>query len=81
MQRYRITTPLVAVRLRASPESEKSGDLVSLPEDAMVEVGGRSPVGLGMLEVSWQSEKYAVFALDLESRATPDLPDNEPLLR
>lgn len=54
---------------------------MSLPEDAMVEVGGRSPVGVGMLEVRWQSEKYAVFELDLESRATPELPDNEPLLR
>jgi hypothetical protein len=44
--------------------------LASLPEDAMVEVGGRSPVGQGMLEVSWQSERYAVFELDLEERGT-----------
>jgi len=42
--------------------------LVSLPEDAMVEVGGRSPVGKGMLEIRWQSERYAVFELDLEER-------------
>ena len=42
--------------------------LVSLPEDAMVEVGGRSPVGEGMLEIRWQSERYAVFELDLEER-------------
>jgi hypothetical protein len=45
MQRYRITIPLVAIRLCTSSDSEKPGMLVSLPEDAMVEVGGRSPVG------------------------------------
>ena len=52
--------------------------LVSLPEDAMVEVGGRSSVAKGMLEVSWQSERYAVFELDLEERATREVP-NEPI--
>jgi hypothetical protein len=51
--------------------------LVSLPEDAMVEVGGRSPVGQGMLDVSWQSERYAVFELDLESRAIPELQEQD----
>jgi hypothetical protein len=70
MARYRLTTPLIAIRLLASRDSEKPGMLVSLPEDAMVEVGGRSPVGRGMLEISWQSERYAVFELDLEERAT-----------
>lgn len=69
MMRYRLTEPLIAIRLHASRESEKSM-LVSLPEDARVEVGGRSPVGRGMLEISWQSERYAVFELDLEERAT-----------
>jgi|HubBroStandDraft_6_1064221.scaffolds.fasta_scaffold2665873_1 hypothetical protein len=70
MQRYRLTTPLVAVRLLSSMDGEKPGFLVSLPEDAMVEVGGRSPVGQGMLEIRWRSEQYAVFELDLEERAT-----------
>lgn len=51
-------------------DGEKPGLLVSLPEDAMVEVGGRSPVGQGMLEIRWRSEQYAVFELDLEERAT-----------
>jgi len=72
MKRYRITTPLVAVQLYRSGESGKRGMLVSLPEDATLEVGGRSSVGQGMLEVTWQSERYAVFELDLESRATPE---------
>jgi hypothetical protein len=73
MKRYRITTPLVAVRLYLRGDNTKPGMLVSLPEDAMVEVEGRSSVGQGMLEVVWQSERYAVFELDLESRATPEL--------
>ena len=68
MQRYRLTIPLVAIRLSSSGDNEKPGMLVSLPEDAMLEVGGRSPVGRGMLEISWQSERYAVFELDLEER-------------
>jgi len=49
--------------------------LVSLPEDAMVEVGGRSQVGKGMLEVRWQSERYAVFEMDLEQRGTLEFQD------
>ena len=73
MARYRLTTPLIAIRLLASRDNEKPGMLVSLPEDAMVEVGGRSPVGRGMLEISWQSERYAVFELDFEERATLEL--------
>ena len=73
MQQYRITIPLVAIRLYSFPDNEKPGMLVSLPEDAMVEVGGRSPVGRGMLEVTWQSERYAVFELDLAERGTLEL--------
>ena len=49
--------------------------LVSLPEDAMVEVGGWSQVGQGMLEIRWQSERYAVFELDLAERGTLELQD------
>jgi hypothetical protein len=73
MKRYRLTTPLIAIRLHASRDSEKPGMLVSLPEDAMLEVGGRSPVGRGMLEISWQSERYAVFESDLEDRSILEL--------
>jgi hypothetical protein len=75
MQRYRITSPLVAVRLFPSRDSEKPGMLVSLPEDAMVEVGGKSTVGQGMLEIRWQSDVYAVFELDLEMRGSLELQD------
>ena len=69
MPRYRITTPLVAIRLFPCRNSDKPGMLVSIPEDAMVEVGGRSSVAKGMLEIKWESEVYAVFEQDLEQRA------------
>ena len=75
MKRYRLTTPLIAIRLSASKDSEKPGMLVSLPEDAMVEVGGRYPVGRGMLEIRWQSKRYAVFESDLEERGILELQD------
>jgi hypothetical protein len=73
MKWYRLTTPLIAIRLHASKDSEKPGMLVSLPEDAMVEVGDRSPIGRGMLEIRWQSERYAVFESDLEERGSLEL--------
>jgi hypothetical protein len=72
MKWYRLTIPLIAIRLH-SKDSEKPGLLVSLPEDAMVEVGGCSPVGRGMLEIRWQSQRYAVFESDLEERSILEL--------
>jgi hypothetical protein len=58
MRRYRTITPLVAMQT------------VSLPRDVTVEVSGTSTVP-GMVEVLWQSESYAVFELDLKTRALP----------
>jgi hypothetical protein len=60
MRRYRTTTPLVAI--------QAPGVMVSLPRDVTVEVRGTSTVP-GMVEVLWQSESYAVFELDLKTRA------------
>jgi len=60
MRRYRTITPLVAI--------QTPGQMVSLPRDVTVEVSGRSPIP-GMVEVLWQNESYAVFELDLNTRA------------
>ena len=62
MRRYRTITPLVAM--------QTAGLMVSLPRDVTVEVSGTSTVP-GMVEVLWQSESYAVFELDLKTRALP----------
>jgi len=71
MQRYSITTPLVAIRL-CPFDTDKAGVMSSLPSDAIVEIQGPSDLGRGMVEVSWQRQRYAVFELDLATRATPE---------
>ena len=73
MQRYSITSPLVAVRLCPSTDSDKEGVMTSLPSDAIVEARGPSGLGTGMIEVTWQRQRYAVFELDLTTRAMPEL--------
>ncbi len=70
MQRYHITTPLVAVRLCRSNETKKAGVMTSLSADAVVEVRGPSDLGDGMIEVAWEHHRYAVFERDLVTRAT-----------
>ena len=70
MQRYTISTPLVAVRLFRSQETEKAGVMISLPADALVEIHGPSDLGTGMIEVAWEHQRYAVFERDLMTRAT-----------
>jgi hypothetical protein len=71
MLRYAITSPLVAIRLCPSNEREKAGEMTSLPSDVVVEAHGPSRLGRGMVEVTWQCQRYAVFELDLATRATP----------
>ena len=70
MQRYTISTPLVAIRLCSSSEADKAGVMSSLPCEAVVEIHGPSGLGTGMVEVSWERQRYAVFELDLATRAT-----------
>ena len=69
MQRYSITSPLVAIRLCPSSDVDKEGVMTSLPSDAVVEARGPSRLGTGMIEVTWQHQRYAVFELDLTTRA------------
>jgi hypothetical protein len=68
--RYTISTPLVAIRLCLSGDSDKAGVVTSLPTDVIVEVLGPSDLGRGMIEVAWERQRYAVFELDLQDRAT-----------
>ena len=72
MQQYCINTQLVAIRLCPSGESDKAGVMSSLPADAIVEIEGPSDVGRGMVEVSWQRQRYAMFERDLMARAVPE---------
>ena len=71
MQRYAISSPLVAIRLGPS-DTDKCGVMSSLPSEAIVETRGPSNLGKCMVEVSWQQQRYAVFEFDLATRATPE---------
>jgi len=71
MQRYSIFSPLVAVRLCPPNETRSPGALTFLPSDAVVEACGPSDVKTGMIEVSWEHQRFKVFLQDLETRAIP----------
>jgi hypothetical protein len=70
MQRYSINTPLAAIRLGASADSDKAGVMTSLPANTLVEIRGPSELGIGMVEVVWQHQQYAVFERDLKVRGS-----------
>ena len=70
MQRYSVTLPLIAVRLFRPHETERAGVMSSLPADAIVEMRGPSDLSEGMVEVSWEHQRYAVFQRDLATRAS-----------
>ena len=71
MTRYRITTPLVAIRLPARGDDNRPG-MISLPRGALVEAHGASSLGSSMVEITWHGEIYAVFERDLASKAAPE---------
>jgi hypothetical protein len=68
MQRYSITTPLPAIRLFQSDRTEKAGVMALLPAKAVVEMRGPSEHGIGMVEVTWHCQRFAVFERDLKVR-------------
>jgi hypothetical protein len=70
MQRYSITTPLPAIRLCESSDSDKAGVMTSLPTNAVVEIQGPSDLGDGMIEVVWEHQRFAVFERDLKVRGS-----------
>jgi hypothetical protein len=70
MQRYSINSPLVAIRLCPSGKSNKAGVVSSLPSQAIIETLGPSDLGTGMIEVSWQHQRFAVFERDLKVRGS-----------
>jgi hypothetical protein len=70
MQRYTINTPLVAIRLCPSNDSDKAGVITSLPAKAIVEIRGPSELGIGMVEVTWHCQRFTVFERDLKVRGS-----------
>jgi hypothetical protein len=70
MQRYRINMPLVAIRLSPTSDGEIAAVMSSLPSGAIVESGGASDLGTGMIEVAWEHQRFAVFERDLKVRGS-----------
>ena len=68
MRRYSITTPLPAIRLFQSATTEKAGVMTLIPAKAVVEIRGSCNLGTGMVEVTWQCHRFAVFERDLKTR-------------
>lgn len=70
MTRYRINTPLVAIRLSSTSDGETAGVMSSLPSGAIIESSGTSDLGTGMIEVTWEHQRFAVFERDLKVRGS-----------
>jgi hypothetical protein len=44
--------------------------MTTLPPKAVVEIQGPSELGIGMVEVAWDHQRYAVFERDLKVRGS-----------
>jgi hypothetical protein len=49
---------------------DKGGVVTSLPAKAVVEIHGPSELGIGMVEVAWKDQRFAVFERDLKVRGS-----------
>ena len=60
----------LAVRLFPLDRTEKAGVMALLPAKAVVEMLGSSELGIGMVEVAWKDQRFAVFERDLKVRGS-----------
>ena len=65
---FRIVTPLLALQLQRNT-GRPSGVITTLPQNVTVDISGTASFATGMIEVSWQGVRYAVFDLDFKARA------------
>jgi hypothetical protein len=66
--------PLSAVRL-SPPAANRT--VTRIPDRAMLETVGDSSLA-GMVEVTWQGERYAAFAIDLDERCVAAEDESDP---
>jgi hypothetical protein len=69
--RYRVRSPLQAVKLEEHPGSSlrnPTDTLVQIPPDAMLEVEGRVAHS-GLVNVLWNGAAFSVFYEDLQEKA------------
>jgi len=69
--RYKICTPLQAVKLEERPGStlrDPTGTLIQIPADAVLEVEG-AVADSGLINVLWAGGAFSVFYEDLQEKA------------
>lgn len=74
--RYKICSPLQAVKLEEHPGSslrDPTGTLVQIPTDAILELEG-GVAHSGLINVLWGGAAFSVFYEDLQERARPVTP-------
>ncbi len=69
---FRITSPLIALRLYSWQDRHSTSLICSLPEEALVEVEAASSIAEGMVEICWEGKRYAVFDQDLKAKSRVD---------
>ena len=67
---YLLLSTLAAVRLAGTPESSNAGHFVTLPAGLTLALDGASSIS-GLIDVTCEGTRYAVFQVDLEERAEP----------
>jgi hypothetical protein len=70
-ERYYVHTALFAIRLFPSSETEQVGMMSFIPAGAIVEVSGPWNLASGIVEVTYERQRYAVLELKLDTRASP----------
>jgi hypothetical protein len=69
--RYRVSTPLQAVKLEEHPGStlrDPTGTLVEIPSDEILEAEGDASRS-GLINVLWNGAAFSVYYQDLQERA------------
>ena len=69
--RYKVSTPLHAVKLEPHPGSslrDPTPVLVEIPTDSIIESEGQV-AGSGLINVIWNGDAFSVFYEDLQEKA------------
>jgi hypothetical protein len=69
-ENYLLLSPLAAVRLGGTLENAKAGHFVTIPAGLTVALDGASSIS-GLIDVTCEGTRYAIFQVDLEERAEP----------
>jgi hypothetical protein len=71
--RYKVSTPLQAVKLAEHPGSslrDPTDTLVQIPAEMIIEIEGRVAQS-GLINVVWKGEVFSVFHEELQEKAAP----------